>query len=76
MNSDAERESKIDALLLSLNEWEQKYGIQHSRDPTLKSSGEANARIAQLKRELDELGASYHWDGVKYVLDKNVSRPE
>ncbi len=59
----------IRQLLASLNHWEQTAGTTYAADPRLKSTGEANARIADLKRQLAARGAVYHWNGREYVLD-------
>ena len=41
----------------------------HSGDPMGKDKGEANARIADLKAKLGELGAAVRWTGTEYVLE-------
>lgn len=56
-----------DMLLAQLNEWEQKYG-QLGGGRGLASTGEAPARIADLKRQLSELGVVVEWDGKGYVI--------
>lgn len=66
---DSSKSDHIRQLLDELNEWEQKYGIRYSGDPRLKSTGESNARIEDLKAQLADLGAHVHWDGQEYVLD-------
>lgn len=57
----------IDALLDELNEWEQKYGPLGG-GKGLDSTGEAPARIAELKRQLVIRGVTVAWDGAKYVI--------
>ena len=63
-------------LLDELSEWERRYGTRFSGDSDLRSTGESNAAIDDLKRKLNELGARYHWDGSRreYVLD-SVGEP-
>ena len=55
--------------MAALNYWEHNYGTAYAPDAQLKSTGEANARIANLKQKLNEKGAIYHWSGTEYVLD-------
>jgi hypothetical protein len=57
----------VDTLLAQLNEWEQKYGPLGG-GKGLASSGEAPARIAELKRQLSELGIVVEWNGTEYVI--------
>ncbi|HET7076992.1 MAG TPA: hypothetical protein VFM49_06015 [Chloroflexia bacterium] len=66
---DSSKHDRIRQLLDELNEWEQKYGIRYSGDPRLKSTGESNARIEDLKAQLADLGAHVHWNGQEYILD-------
>ena len=70
---DSSKRDHIRQLLDELNEWEQKYGIRYSGDPRLKSTGESNARIEDLKAQLAELGARVHWNGTDYVLDAGTT---
>jgi hypothetical protein len=72
---DSSKHDRIRQLLDELNEWEQKYGIRYSGDPRLKSTGESNARIEDLKTQLAELGARVHWNGTEYVLDTGPTAP-
>ena len=72
---DSSKHDRIRQLLDELNEWEQKYGIRYSGDPRLKSTGESNARIEDLKTQLAELGARVHWNGTEYVLDTGTAAP-
>ena len=69
-------ESNIDLeirdLLEVLNYWEQTYGTTYAGEARLKSTGEANARISDLKQKLNAKGAIYHWNSQKYVLDTIV----
>ncbi|HLG14205.1 MAG TPA: hypothetical protein VJH03_06845 [Blastocatellia bacterium] len=67
-----EENNEIMAILSQLNHWEQNYGTAHRDAPPLKDKGEANARIASLKRVLVERGARFHWNGTAYVLDSIV----
>jgi len=69
MSEQGSRLETITALLASLNEWQQRRGPVAPVDPTRKDSGEASARIEELKRQLAAAGAVYHWDGRRYVLD-------
>jgi hypothetical protein len=58
---------RVSRLLSQLNEWEQNYGpLGAGKD--LKSTGEAAARIAELKRELRELHVEVAWNGAEYVI--------
>jgi hypothetical protein len=63
---------RVESLLESLNEWEREYGTTYGDAAGLASTGESNARIAELKRQLVEAGAVFHWDGERYVLDELV----
>jgi hypothetical protein len=73
---DGSKSEHIRQLLDELNEWEQKYGIRYAGDPRLKSTGESNARIEDLKDQLTGLGARFHWNGTEYVLDPGApARP-
>ena len=63
---------EIKQLLEDLNYWEKNYGTTYSQEKRLKSTGEANARIADLKEKLKSKGMLYHWDGSEYVLDTVV----
>jgi len=65
-------EEEIRRLLDTLNYWEQQYGVTYVGRPDLKSTGEANARIAELKEQLVTRGAVFHWNGRGYVLDEIV----
>lgn len=56
---------RIGELLARLSEWQR----QSPAAPGVKSTGESNARIAELERQLRTLGAIYHWDGERHVLD-------
>jgi hypothetical protein len=57
----------IPALIAELNEWEQKYGPLGG-GKGLANSGEAPARIAELKRRLRDLGVTVEWNGREYVI--------
>ena len=57
----------IDRLLSELNEWEQKHGPLGG-GKGLASTGEAPARIADLKRQLREAGVEVEWNGAEYVI--------
>ncbi len=72
----AQRE-RIEALLGRLSTWEREYGIRFSDDPRLRSTGESNSAIAELKRRLNGLGARYHWQASsrRYVLDSAGTPP-
>lgn len=59
----------IRELLASLNRWEQTAGTAHTANSRLKNTGEANARIADLKEQLAARGAVFHWNGREYALD-------
>jgi hypothetical protein len=69
---DSSKSAQIGKLLAELNEWEQQYGTRYAADPRLKSTGESNARIDDLKEQLVALGAHVHWNGQEYVLDSPV----
>jgi hypothetical protein len=62
-------DDEIRALLDELNAWEQRYGTRYAGDPSLKSSGESNAAIDELKAQLAALGACVRWNGTEYVLE-------
>jgi len=66
-----EPDPQLETLLAELTEWERNYGIRYSGDPMLRSTGESNAAIEELKRRLNERGARYHWQARtrRYVLD-------
>lgn len=66
--------SEVKALLTRLAEWEGRGNADRS---DRKSTGESEARIADLKAKLAARGAFYHWDGERYVLDglKRTSSP-
>lgn len=68
---------EVEELLGRLSAWEREYGSRFSDDPWLRSTGEANAAIAEFKRRLDELGARYHWrdSSRAYVLDSVHAPP-
>jgi hypothetical protein len=59
---------RIEQVLESLNEWERLSRPAGEDQPRLKSTGESEARIAELKRQLTELGAVFRWTGAEYVL--------
>ncbi len=61
----------IEDIVRRLSTWERQYGTRFSGDPNLESTGESNAAIAELKRQLDGLGARYHWQESNrtYVID-------
>jgi hypothetical protein len=62
-------EDRVQKLLAELNEWEKKYGPRGG-GKRLVSSGEANARIEELKRLLRELDVEIDWNGLEYeVID-------
>ena len=69
MNTSTARDAQ--GLIQRLSEWESRYGVRFSREPRLKSTGESNAAIDEIKRRLDELGARYHWQDRtrEYLLD-------
>lgn len=71
MKKDQDREAAIHKLLGQLNELEQLYGrVPAQADPKYEPSGEVNARIKVLKRELDELGIRLEWDGSRYTIQR------
>jgi hypothetical protein len=51
-----------------LNEWERRARAAAQNEPRLKSTGESEARIAELKRQLTEIGAIFRWTGTEYIL--------
>jgi hypothetical protein len=59
-------------VLALLNEWEQEYGTTYGAGAGLGSSGESNARIADLKDKLRNLGAVFQWNGDRYILIETV----
>ncbi len=59
---------EIQTILAQLNDWEQNYGTTYGDAKGLGSTGEANARIADLKDKLCGLGAVFRWNGERYVL--------
>jgi hypothetical protein len=69
----ADSGKRITELLESLNEWEREFGSARKDTPRLKSTGESEGRIAELKRQLGALGASFRWDGTEYVLVEVVA---
>lgn len=68
---------QIEGYLARLSTWERDYGTRFSGDPDLRSTGESNAAIDELKHRLDELGARYHWQASSraYVLDSIGTPP-
>ena len=73
MTNTSSRSNQIERLLASLNEWEKEHGTKRRHDLQLKSSGETNARIEELKTQLEALGAIIMWDGESYSLVKPVA---
>jgi hypothetical protein len=65
-------ESRVDYLLRELNLWERKYGLGISSE-SLATTGEAPARIAEIKAGLQELGVRVEWNGKEYlrVMDED-----
>lgn len=63
-------EPTVDALLASLNEWEQNYGTTYGAGRGLATTGESAARINALKDELKARGVVFHWNGREYVVDE------
>jgi hypothetical protein len=72
--NEAQRRSSIDELIARLTEWEVRYGITYPPNEGLVSTGESTGQINELKRQLVDLGAVFHWDGKGYVLDR-VEQP-
>lgn len=60
----------IESLLSELNHWETKYGNTYPPRAGLATTGEASARIAELKAQLRARGAVFHWAKTAYVIDK------
>jgi hypothetical protein len=58
-------------LLARLSEWERRFGTRFASASDVISTGESTAAIEDLKRQLDQAGARYHWQHAtrKYVLD-------
>ena len=54
-------QDRIQQLLRELTEWQRASGLPASGHSDVRSTGEANAAIEGLKRELDQLGARYYW---------------
>lgn len=54
-------DQKIRALLRELTEWQRESGLPVEGHSDVRSTGESAAAIEELKRQLDELGAHYHW---------------
>jgi hypothetical protein len=50
-------------LLADLSAWRRAAGYDPDVDGAagVRSTGESNARLAALKRRLDDLGVAYHW---------------
>ena len=64
-------EHHVRSLLTRLSEWERRSGTRFAGDPEIRSTGESTAAIEELKRQLDQAGARYHWQHAtrEYVLD-------
>lgn len=60
-------QAELEALLLQLNAWEQKYGPLGGAKG-MASSGEAPARIADLKQQIAAMGMGVVWNGQEYAL--------
>lgn len=54
-------------LLVELAHWESLRAADDSQ--SLKSTGEDNARVIELRRQLAALGARFHFEADGYVLD-------
>ncbi len=67
--SDADMKA-IEPLLGELNQWETKYGNTYPPRAGLATTGEANARISELKAQLKARGAVFHWAKTAYVIDR------
>lgn len=64
-NMEDPRHSSADALLASLSDWERRYGRYAGKE--LASTGESNARIDDLRRQLAEMGVVFCWNGERFV---------
>lgn len=61
---------EIESLLSQLNHWERTYGNTYPPNAGMATTGEAPARIAELKAQLKARGAVFHWASGAYVIDK------
>ena len=61
------KQAELEALLFQLNAWEQKYGPLGGAKG-MASSGEAPARIADLKQQIAALDMGVVWNGREYAL--------
>lgn len=73
--STAAAEVAIRTLLRSLHAWERAGGADDAGNVADKSLGEDIARVAEIRRQLLELGARFHHTPQGYVLDSIVSGP-
>ncbi len=55
-------DDQIKSLIEKLNWWQRASGIDPDAITNVRSTGESNARIEDLKHKLDQLGADYYWD--------------
>ena len=70
------RRAEIHALLQELTEWRRLSGFdpEESVLGEVRSTGESNAAMLELRRQLQELGARFHWSPERreYVLEEGT----
>lgn len=65
----------IDSLLSKLNFLENEYGkVQVQKDSNYDPSGEVNAKIEEIKIELEKLGIELLWNDDKYTIQQKEPR--
>ncbi|GEM_PF-2015011 len=68
------RQEEIQALLQELTEWRRLSGFdpEEAFPGEVRSTGESNAAILELRRRLRALGARFHWqpERQEYVLEE------
>jgi hypothetical protein len=76
MAKDVQR--KIEELLRDLTKWRVLSGIDPSTATDVRSTGESNAAIEDIRRKLDGLGARYSWSesAQEYRLDSIDATPD
>ena len=73
MDESQSRETEIRKLLEELNYWERAVRPRISEQERMGSTGEANSRIAFLKKRLIDEGAVFRRHQGQYILDGVVS---
>lgn len=73
MDQSRAREAEIDKLLAELNYWEQAVRPRGDEQEDVVSTGEDAARIALLKRRLEDRGAVFRRKQGQYILERIAS---